>query len=564
MNRAKLVVGCLLALMGGLAQVALAQSAKTLERPWQPVILDAGAFAELYSAPVEHLHLFAYRIQPEGGTWERIPFQIDEKDSADYFALPHNGVFDGFDQLVFMLRDLGDRAPREAWIDDAESRGHPRVEIEVADGANPTQKGWAYLFVSSTDTSRPVVSYGLSANWKSPDSMWVETSAYAVGLDSSGLIGDVRIKPEGGGTGVHLVDTQKLRMVGLFSYQSLQFNLGKGGNPPGNERDFFRRVSDSTKTKGGKVRLVVREWVQLRIMVIIPLPVGFPLTTYFYPYSVSFGGAMDSTSLPEGMAIAVDLVRQSLDLTPQAQGMRFYNAYNTAGVLIDGVPDNPATTLHPPALEWAMVSGEQGTIVTLSRVPRLGAQQLLYYWDNAAGGSADSTHRFLLGGDTGDGASYGDFGYMFTGDSFGLALSFELTGYFLPASQPPSVGVALQQWSESGVLVNVAAQSYASGVLASQSGEVPAGLALYQNYPNPFNPQTVLRVQLPSGKAAELRIVDGRGRVVRRFALRGTGVVQEQVWDGRDERGAELPSGVYMAVLRSDTEAASRKVLLLR
>lgn len=565
MHTAKLCGTCLVAVVGCFGLGAFAQGAKTLDRPWQPVVLDAGAFPELHATPVEHIHVFAYRSSPEGGVWERIPFQIDEKDSADYFSFPHNRVFDGFDQLVFMARDMGDQAPPEAWVDDVASRGHPRIEIEVRDGLDPTQKAWAYLYVSSSLASQPSFSYGLSVNWKSPDSNWVETNAYAVGFAPSGLIGDARIKPEGGGTGVHLVDTQKLRMVGPFRHQALKFYLGKTGNPPGNERDFFRRVPDSTKVIGGEVRVVVREWVQLWIMGVMPLPVGFPLTTYFYPYSVSFGGAIDSTSMPADTEIWLDLVRQSLDLTPQAQGMRFYNAYNSDGLLVDGVPDSPVTTLQTPGLDWAMVTGEQGTIVTLTRVPRLGSQQQLYYWDNVSGGSADGTHQFLWGGDTGDGVSYGDFGYMFTGDSFGVALSFELTGYFLPGNQQPSVGEALRQWTAAGIVVNVAAQTYTSAVGVGRPGGAPGELALHQNFPNPFNPQTVLRVELPVGVGAELRILDSGGRLVRRFDLRGGSPgVQEVVWDGRNEHGAELPSGVYVAVLRSQAGVASRKVLLVR
>jgi hypothetical protein len=546
------------------AMPAFAQVAKTLDRPWQPVVVDANSFPQLHATPVAHLHLFAYHSQQAGGVWEPIPFQIDEKDSTDFFTFPHNQLFDGFDQLVFMVRDLGDQAPPEAWIDDVESRSHPRLAIEVADAADPTQRAWAYLYVSSAITTPAPDPYGASWHWVGPDSEWVETSSYAVGFAPSGLIGDARIKPEGGGSGVHLVDTQKLRMVGYFRYDGLAFNLGKSGNPPGNERDFFRRVPDSTRVLAGAVRIVVREWVGL-VLLGWQLPVGFPLTTYFYPHSVSFGGAIDSVNLPPDVEIRLDLVRQSLDLTPHASGMRFYNAYNPEGVLVDGVPDTPVSTVEAPGLNWAMVTGEQGTIVTVTKVPRLGSQQGLYYWDNAAGGSADGTHEYLLGGDTGDGVSYGDFGYVFTGETFPVALSFELTCYFLPAYQSPAVAGALKEWVETGMAVNVQAQSYLSGVAAGQADRVPSAWALHQNYPNPFNPVTRLQVELPARASAELQIVDGTGHQVRRFRLSGAGGSRQEVeWDGRDEGGAELPSGVYLAVLRTEGGTLVRKMLLLR
>lgn len=556
-----IVVGaCALSVAAALPVVA--QVAKTLDRPWQPVVIDANSFPGLHGTPVEHLYLFAYRSH--GGTWERIPFQIDEKDSTDFFTLPHNRLFDGFDQLVFMVRDLGDEAPPEAWIDDVESRSHPRFAIEVADGADPAQRAWAYLYVTSAITTPAPSPYVHSWNRAAPDSEWVETNSYAVGIAPSGLIGDVRIKPEGGGSGVHLVDTQKLRIVGYFRYQALAFYLGKGGNPPGNERDFFRKATDSTKVVVGPVRVIVREWVGL-VVFGWQLPVGFPLTTYFYPYSVSFGGAIDSVNLPPDVVIKLDLVRQSLDLTPQASGMRFYNAYNPEGLLVDGVPDTAVTTVEAPGLNWAMVTGEQGTIVTVTKVPRLGSQQGLYYWDNAAGGSADGTHEYLLGRDTGDGASYGDFGYVFIGETFPVLLSFELSCYFLPAHQSPAVAAALKEWVETGMTVNVQAQSYMSGVAPGQADRVASAWALHQNYPNPFNPRTRLQVELPARASAELQILDGTGRLVRRFRLSGAGGPTQAVeWDGRDEAGAEAPSGVYLAVLHTEGGDLVRKMLLLR
>jgi len=93
---------------------------------------------------------------------------------------------------------------------------------------------------------------------------------------------------------------------------------------------------------------------------------------------------------------------------------------------------------------------------------------------------------------------------------------------------------------------------------------------LAQNYPNPFNPSTRIELSLPAGGAdrvdTELAIFDVQGRrLVTLFS--GTLAEGEQRvfdWDGRDEAGRELPSGVYFSRARFGSRAESRKMILLR
>ena len=552
---------CGLALFAG--RPLSGQAIRSLDGPWQPVVLEAVLFPELQTTRVDWIRLYAYRSGAGSGVWELIPFQIDEKDTDDYFD-PHNGFFDGYDQLVFMARDMGDQAAEDAWIDNPESVRYPRYEIEIADGGDTSRRAWVYLYVSPSFSGLPPSPYGMFMNATSnPDTEWVETLAYAAGFNRSGFLGAARVKQEGGGSGVDLLDTQKLRMVGYVRFGPLAFSVGKGGNPPLNERDFFRMEFDSTRVLAGPVRIVRREWIGMMLFGAIPLPVGFPLTTYFYPFSCGFGGSIDSTKLPPDVVIKADLIRQSFDLSPAAQGMQFHNPDNH-GLVVDGAPDAAVTAVTVPGLNWAMVTGAQGTLLTVTWVPNLGARQALYYWDNASGGSADSTHTNLQGGDTGDGASYGDFGYLFEGEGFPLSLSFEFTCYFLPSYQPDSVGKVVKQWAEQGVVPTARAQTYPTGV-QTQGGVPPSRYALHPNFPNPFNAQTVIWVELPAGVQAQLEIVDASARAVRSFSLRGQDAGSLRVvWDGRDQRGSELPSGLYLAVLRGAGLTMRQKMLLLR
>ena len=84
--------------------------------------------------------------------------------------------------------------------------------------------------------------------------------------------------------------------------------------------------------------------------------------------------------------------------------------------------------------------------------------------------------------------------------------------------------------------------------------------------PNPFNPRTEIHFDLPRAGPVELDIHDAGGRLVRRLVdglhfEAGSGVA---AWDGADDQGRALPSGLYLARIRSGRIAAISKLTLLR
>lgn len=93
-----------------------------------------------------------------------------------------------------------------------------------------------------------------------------------------------------------------------------------------------------------------------------------------------------------------------------------------------------------------------------------------------------------------------------------------------------------------------------------------AGLRFEGNFPNPFNPTTTLRYRLPRDGAVSLEILDARGRRVRSLleATTQAAGVHELLWNGRDDAGLPLPSGLYQARLRAAGEEAGLKLLLLK
>jgi hypothetical protein len=94
----------------------------------------------------------------------------------------------------------------------------------------------------------------------------------------------------------------------------------------------------------------------------------------------------------------------------------------------------------------------------------------------------------------------------------------------------------------------------------------PDRTALHQNYPNPFNPSTIIRYDLAASSSVRLVIYDASGALVKVLcdAHRQPGRYEE-VWDGRNENGRFVSTGIYFS--RLETAAGfgqSRKMLLIR
>jgi len=97
-------------------------------------------------------------------------------------------------------------------------------------------------------------------------------------------------------------------------------------------------------------------------------------------------------------------------------------------------------------------------------------------------------------------------------------------------------------------------------------GPAPRAAAALTGAPNPFNPRTVLRFALTRAGRARLAVYGPDGRRVRAL-LDGPLPVGEHaaVWDGRDDAGRPLASGLYVARLEAPGEPpATRKLILVR
>jgi len=94
----------------------------------------------------------------------------------------------------------------------------------------------------------------------------------------------------------------------------------------------------------------------------------------------------------------------------------------------------------------------------------------------------------------------------------------------------------------------------------------PYTFVLKQNYPNPFNPKTQIDFTIPTPEKVDLVIYNMLGQVVRSisYAKLPAGT-HTYIWDGKDERGLDRASGIYIYQLKAgDKFSAHKKMLLVR
>ncbi len=94
----------------------------------------------------------------------------------------------------------------------------------------------------------------------------------------------------------------------------------------------------------------------------------------------------------------------------------------------------------------------------------------------------------------------------------------------------------------------------------------PAQFALHPCVPNPFNPSTTIRYDVPNGGArVSIAVFDVTGRRVRSLVDGAQPAGQQSVtWDGRDDGGTTVASGVYFYRMTAGSFAQTRKMVLLK
>ncbi len=125
------------------------------------------------------------------------------------------------------------------------------------------------------------------------------------------------------------------------------------------------------------------------------------------------------------------------------------------------------------------------------------------------------------------------------------------------------VQVTLESAFDGGSLPKLANNESSQEQHASPT--IPASFALLQNCPNPFNPTTVISFALPEAGVMQLTIYNLHGQEVRKLIDGQMHAGFHTInWNGRDEHGQIVPSGVYLYKLQGNGFALTRKMIFMK
>jgi hypothetical protein len=100
---------------------------------------------------------------------------------------------------------------------------------------------------------------------------------------------------------------------------------------------------------------------------------------------------------------------------------------------------------------------------------------------------------------------------------------------------------------------------------ANNNTTTPVTASLMQNYPNPFNPTTEIAYELKADQPVNLQIFNAKGQLVKTLVdevqTAGTKTV---TWNGTDDNGNSVTSGVYFYKMKSSTFESARKMILMK
>ncbi len=407
-----------------------------VNRKHEVIMIDAGEFSSLVGQDIESIKM--YRFLSIMDKWEPIPFQIDEFEDFSYSS-KQSGVLESSDKILFLAKDLGDKASIIQWVDDVEAGNHKRITLIAVDPLTQ-DTGFAYIYLSRdlTDSGVQYLSYNKQEDF-------VESADYFISHGKYGLQDSILFKSSCGGDNIDFFDTQKLRfkikiivdlgILGKIKKTVLitEETRNKTITIVGFPLDINFKNTGIEYSCTGTIRLQRAAIFEIRVDgdgIGVHESSEIYLKTYFFPYYVEWSA--EEITIPEFDKGKIQMMRFSADLNENSTGMMFYNKYNTSGVRIDGISSSIDTTIEWD-YNWYLIHADPeysgsdlttGSILSIMDLKgsSLGDDQEMWFCDDA---SYDSD-------DTGDKRCFGDIGVQITGNSISGQLSFLNRTYYVP------------------------------------------------------------------------------------------------------------------------------------
>ncbi|MXV85892.1 T9SS type A sorting domain-containing protein [Candidatus Poribacteria bacterium] len=152
-----------------------------------------------------------------------------------------------------------------------------------------------------------------------------------------------------------------------------------------------------------------------------------------------------------------------------------------------------------------------------------------------------------------------------------VARSMDTEAGAAPSALTPDISARVQAWIAQAEAADDGSLVFRQGIANLKrllAALIPERTDLLANYPNPFNPETWIPYQLAKSAKVSVRIYDATGALVRTLALghQTAGIYQEKsraaYWDGKNELGESVASGIYFYMLIAGDFTATRKMLI--
>jgi hypothetical protein len=101
----------------------------------------------------------------------------------------------------------------------------------------------------------------------------------------------------------------------------------------------------------------------------------------------------------------------------------------------------------------------------------------------------------------------------------------------------------------------------------SDAGDIvsPFVTKLHKNYPNPFNPETTIGFSLKEASSVQITIYNMKGQIVKKLIDRDCIAGNHSiVWNGTDEQGKNVASGIYLYRMTNGNYSSSQKMMLMK
>ena len=343
----------------GLASAAPLRAAEpetsTLKRPESPVVVAGRNLKPFLKRSIDTIRLYAFK----DGKLRPIPFQIDERTADDQIAFEagedrrsdiDDGRLDVNDELVFMGRDVGDRAPAGS-IRLGQS---DLAELIVKD---PRGRGWVYLLHFAQ--APPPVAQGryVSLDFRGDELLgWTAQRVQAkVGPDGHALdLRSLRFSRATGGYGVDVIDRSKLHLSASYLFLDIQ-------------RRFDEVRSSWRSYRQGPVRVVAG------IQAETYLTWGRWLSTTRRSTLVIYGNRLELHSQVE---LPIDLeankpssLRVSFDFSKAAGDVRVWSNRNPTPIRCTGLGTDPGLAkLKTSGVQWVACATPAGALVLRLRL----------------------------------------------------------------------------------------------------------------------------------------------------------------------------------------------------